>query len=108
MYAVAMSEHIPNFPEGREGIISKEGVIASLKENPTELAPLHQYLNIREAEVTTTKEGLALNVEVAEIYLEAGLLEAARDAFEDAIEQAFYEGDDVLRKELEARCDAIK
>lgn len=70
-----MFEGPPN-PESAE--VSKSEVIDSLKQNPEDLSVLTKFLDRREAEVTNSREALALNVEVAEIYRDSGLLEAPR------------------------------
>lgn len=93
-----MSER-PSIPENIEKI-SKEEVISSLQQNPDNLSVLNKYLDIREREGHTNKDTLNLNVEVAEIYRDAGLVDAARDAFEDAATQAWQEGEDELYNRL--------
>jgi hypothetical protein len=70
---------------------SKHEVISSLQKNPEDLSVLHSFLDKREGQVRTSKEALLLNVEVAEIYRDAGLIEAARQAFADAADQAWQE-----------------
>ena len=93
-----MSEGPPN----QESIeqVTREQVIDSLRQNPEDLSLLHKFLDKREAEVRDSKDALALNVEVAEIYRDAGLREAARKAFQQADEQAWQEGEDVLCERL--------
>jgi hypothetical protein len=88
-------------PEQNERI-DKQTVIESLKADASDASMLVKYLESREAEVTNSQEGLRLNVELAEIYRDAGMTEMAREAFADAALQAVNEGDD----ETAAMCDA--
>lgn len=100
-----MFEGTPN-QEGAE--ISKGDVIESLRQNPENLSLLTKFLEKRDAEVTNSKETLALNIEVAEIYRDAGLLEAAKEAFTQAAEQAWQEQDDALYEHLMIEADKIQ
>ncbi len=86
--------------------ISKKDVVEFLLKNPEDLSLLHRYLDRREGEVKNSKDVLELNVEVAEIYRDAGLREAAIDAFRDAAEQAWQEGEDELSEKLKG--EALK
>ena len=88
--------------------VSKSEVVESLKQNPEDLSLLTKFLEKREAEVTNSKETLALNVEAAEIYRDAGLLEIAKEAFTQAAEQAWLEYDDALYEQLMAEADKIQ
>ncbi|MEX2010505.1 MAG: hypothetical protein WD874_01730 [Parcubacteria group bacterium] len=100
-----MFEGAPN-PENAE--ISKDNVIESLRNNLEDLSPLNRFLDKREAEVKNSKDALALNIEVAEIYRDSGLLESAKDAFTQAAEQAWQEHDDALHEQLIAEADKIQ
>ncbi len=98
-----------------EGIPSKEGsphskekVIASLREDPQNLSVLQEYLATKEAEVYSSLDALRLNVETAEIYRDAGLMEAARDAFEAAAEQAYQEHEDELYGRLVSELERLE
>lgn len=89
-----MKEGPPKQERGER--LSVEEVVASLRSNPENLSPLHQFLDQKESAVQTSKDVLLLNVTVAGIYRDAGLLDAARQAFEDAAEQAWQEREDDL------------
>jgi hypothetical protein len=95
-----MNEGFP-VPEQNERV-DKEKVIESLKADASDTSLLVKFMESREAEVTNSQEGLRLNVELAEIYRDAGLIEMAREAFADAALQAVNEGDD----ETARMCDA--
>ena len=91
-----MTEGPPKLPtpEKKEGLITKQQVVERLRTNPEDVTPLNEYLDLREAEVTTIQETLQLNIEVAEIYRDAGRTTAAQDAFRDAADQAWHHYDD--------------
>ena len=96
-------------PPNQENIerVTKEQVIESLRQNPKDLSLLHRFLDRREAEVRSSHDALTLNVEVAEIYRDAGLRDAARTAFEDAAEQAWQEHEDTLYEQLMNEVDEL-
>ena len=94
-------------PNQEDSEISKNEVVESLKQNPENLSLLTKFLEKRESEVTNSKETLALNVEIAEIYRDAGLLEAAKEAFTQAAEQAWQEQDDALYEQLKTEVEKI-
>lgn len=100
-----MFEGAPN-PESAE--VSKSEVVESLKQNPEDLSLLHKFLDRREAEVQDSRGALILNIEVAEIYRDAGLLEAAKEAFSQAAEQAWQEQEDALYNQLMNEADKIQ
>lgn len=85
----------------------KAAVISALQENPDDLSPLHAYLDHREKEVRDSTDALHLNISVARIYKAAGLIEAAREAFYDAAEQALQEGSDALYLSLHDERDQL-
>lgn len=87
-----MSEGIPKSEEHKSAL--KQSVIERLKAKPENLAPLHEYLDMREGQVKNAEETLQLNIEVAEIYRDAGIIEGAKEAFRDAEVQAFEQRDD--------------
>lgn len=83
--------------------MTKQGVIESLKKNPENKELFLKWLDKRRAEIdviNTSKATLMLNVEIAEIYREAGLIDEALDAFEAAAEMAYQEGEEELYKKL--------
>lgn len=96
-----MNEGIPSNER-----ISVEVVVNSLRRNPEDLSVLHKFLDERQLEVKSSKEALFLNVQLAEIYKEAGLVDAAYEAFLDARDHARQEGDDDLADKMDA--EAIK
>jgi hypothetical protein len=102
-YTLAMEKE-PNF-ESSEAL--KERVVESLKDNPANVSLLVEYLETREREVKNSRQGLALNIEIAEIYRDAGLLESAKEAFVQAAEQAWQEQDDALYEQLMSEADRI-
>ncbi len=101
-----MSEGVPN-PESIEGA-TKEKVVESLKQNPEDLSVLHIFLNKREGEIRTSQEGLVLNVEIAEIYRDVGMLDAAYESFLDARDQARQEGDDELADRMNSEAEKLR
>lgn len=88
--------------------ISKEEVVNSLRQNPEDLSLLQKFLESREKEVTNSKEALNLNVEIAEIYRDAELKEAALQAYIDAATQAWNEGEDNLYEQLMDEADKLQ
>lgn len=74
--------------------ITKEQVIERLRENPGDFVPLLEWLDGRQAEAKTDEGGNDLIFETGEIYRDAGMTDAARDAFRDAAEQARQMHDD--------------
>jgi signal transduction histidine kinase len=92
--------------ERKEGI-SRQETVAALRQNPHNLDPLTEYQNSREAACHTSKDFLGLNIDTARIYKEAGLIDAAIAAYEDAIEQALQEREDDLCTALENELDEI-
>jgi hypothetical protein len=83
-----MNEGAPN-----QETVSPRNVIESLRQNPDDLSVLEKFLDARNLEVRSSKDALALNIELAEIYREAGMLDAAYEAFLDARDQAKQEGE---------------
>jgi len=79
-------------------MITRDEVVERLRNDPKDLSPLHEYLDMREAQVQTEREGLELIFETAHIYRDAGMDSAGRDALDDAIMQSFEMGDDELNK----------
>lgn len=101
-------ENMEGFPQPENiETISKQEVIDSLVQNPEDLSVLNKFLDLREKEVQSSKDTLNVNVEVAEIYRDAGLLEAAKQAFEDAANQAWQEGEDDLYEKIMAEVDKL-
>lgn len=94
--------------ESIESVITKESVIASLKQNPEDLAVLHSYIDVQQKQIQapyvsredTEKKTFAFTVDLAEIYRDAGLTEAAADAYNDAADIAQANG-------MEEEYDAI-
>ncbi len=95
----------PEFEKEKKEEISKERVIEALRAEPTNLETLKNFLDEQEKLVKDSRGTLMLNITVAEIYRDAGLLDAARDAFKDAAEQAWQEGDDALCSRLTAEME---
>lgn len=94
-------------PQNSENVeVSKNEVVESLKNNPEDLSILHKFLDKKEAEVKNSSDALGLNIEIAEIYRDAGLLDDAHEAFLDARDQAIQEGDNELAERLDT--EAIK
>lgn len=103
-----MFEGVPtnNF-ENREGEVGKQEVTEALRKNPEDLTLLNKFLDQEQAKVTDSEMGLALNVTLAEIYRDAGLVEIAREAFNDVAEQAFQEHNDELYNKLMDEADKL-
>ena len=93
-------------PEGEKKIesietaITKESVINSLQQNPENLAVLHSYIDLRQKQIQapyvsredTEKRTFEFSVELADLYRDAGLKEAAWDAYNDAADMAQANG----------------
>ena len=105
-----MNESSPereNKTESLESKITKEAVIDSLKENPEDLSVLHSYIDLKQKQIQapyvsredTESKTFAFNLELAEIYRDAGLTEAAADAYNDAADMAQANG---MEEEYEA------
>jgi hypothetical protein len=86
--------------ENIERGITKESVIESLKQNPEDLALLHSYIDLRQKQIQapyvsredTETKTFMFTVELAELYRDAGLREAAWDAYNDAADLAQANG----------------
>lgn len=94
-------------PSRENIIINKDKIIEVIKEKGIEDAEARElfdkWLDNRQAEVekkNTSKATLDLNIEIAEIYRDSAMIEAAIDAFHDAASQAWNEGDDELYEKL--------
>lgn len=88
-----MAEGIPT--QKKESFsMTKEEVVRRLQENPTDLTPFLEWLTSRQEQVKTDADGNDLILETGEMYRDAGMVEAARDAFTDAAEQARQMHDD--------------
>lgn len=73
---------------------TKQQVIERLRENPQDLGPYLAWLETRENQVERSddpRQGLRLIFESAEVLRDAGILQGAREAFEQAAMQAHYE-----------------
>jgi len=99
------SEEFPS-QENKE-VVSSEEVISSLRQNPEDLTLLNKFLDFREKEVQTSRETLILNVDVAKIYRDSGLVEAAKQAFSDAATQAWQEGEDEAYEKIMNELDKL-
>jgi hypothetical protein len=88
--------------ENIESTLTKELVINSLKQNPEDRAQLHAYIDVRQKQIQapyvsredTEKKAFEFAVELAEIYRDVGLREAAWDAYNDAADMAQANGMD--------------
>ena len=87
--------------------ISKEQVIESLRQNPENISLLDRYLIEQKKEIRDSRGELDLNIELAEIYRDAGSLDAAYEAFLDAGDQARQERDDALADKLFAEAEKL-
>ncbi len=101
-----MSEKFPSKEGMRE--ISREDVVAALRENPENLSFFNLYIKRKEGELKTSKDTLLVNMEIAEIYRDAGLLKAAQEAFTDAAAQAWNEYEDEIYQNIIAELDKLK
>lgn len=89
-----------SFPKFNEMPPSRDQIVESLKNNSENLELLNKFLDAREKEVVSSRDGLALIIEVAKIYRDADLIDAAKSAFQDAAEQAYQEHEDAIEQEL--------
>lgn len=98
--------------ENIESVITKEAVVNSLKQNPEDLALLHSYIDLRQKQIQapyvsredTEKKTFEFTVELAELYRDAGLKEAAWDAYNDAADMAQANG---MEKEYQTLLDEM-
>ena len=90
-----MSEDAPN-----QESLSREWLVEILKNGGESLRVLGQYVEQKEKGFREARDNLLLNVEVAEILRDAGMLDEAYDAFLDARDQALSEGDEELAARL--------
>ncbi len=79
----------------------KEAIIASLLDNRENLGPLREWLAAREAACRNGEDNLTLTIDLAEVYLGAGLLDAATETIDAAYLQ--LEGEDLFGSPHEAR-----
>ena len=88
--------------------LNKNKVIESLRQNPEDRSLLTRYVEEREKDFKENKDYLNLNVEVAEILRDAGMLDEAYDAFLDARDQALQEQDEELAQRMFAEAEKLK
>lgn len=101
-----MNERVPKREAFKE--LSRDEVVSSLLKDPEDFSVLHTYVEKREKEGRTSKDTLDLNVEIAEIYHDAGFLEAAIESMEAAAEMAWQESRDGLYVKLVERLNNLK
>lgn len=90
------------------GLFPKERAISSLKSNPKDLSVLDAYRTQRERQlIERGLSTLQLDIEIAEIYRDAGLIDAARKAFFDAADRALEEDKDGLYDTLHYEIDKL-
>jgi hypothetical protein len=98
-----MNEPTPEENKNRESmetVITKEAVIKSLEQNPEDVEILRTYIDNKMRQIQapyvsredTEKLTFQSNLELAEIYRDAGLIEAAADAYNDAADMAQTNG----------------
>ena len=95
--------------EGEE--IQAEQVVESLKTDPENKELLLKWLDRRQQEVeaaNTSEAGLQLNIEIAQVYRDAGLTEYAAQAFRDAAMQAYQERKDDIYEELMQEAERLE
>lgn len=80
----------PEQNQNREQLADREAVIQGLREGDTTL--LHVYISERESHVYTREDRFALVVDTAMLYAEAGLVQDALIALDNAIMKAEQEG----------------
>lgn len=91
---------------------SRERVIESLKQDPEDFSVFRQFVDEKDLELkeanADSKATIAFNIELAEICLEAGLLDDAYERFLDVRDQARQEGDDELADRMQAEADKLR
>jgi hypothetical protein len=101
-----MTEPTPQSPEkgtpieNIEDTLTKSLVADSLRKNPQDVTLLNAWMDMRLAKIQasyisredTEKRTMEYTVELAEIYRDAGLIEAAADAYNDAADMAEANG----------------
>ncbi len=102
----------PSEEKGNEGEeVQSEQVVENLKADPENKELLLRWLDWRQQEVelaNTSEASLQLNIEVAQIYRDAGLKEYASQAFRDAAIQAYQEHKDDVYEELIEEAEKIE
>ncbi len=93
-------------PSLEKRIWTKEEVVAKLKEKTEDVSEglkvLDEWLDNQEKRVEKGEiTSLQHNIEWAELYRDAGLLEMARESFEQALEQAWHERDEDTYRRLQ-------
>lgn len=89
-----------NKQEKWEGTVTRELVVTSLREHPEDLTILNAWVDIKQKQIQapyisredTEKRTFEFAVELAELYRDAGLREAAWDAYNDAADMAQANG----------------
>jgi hypothetical protein len=108
-----MTEPTPQSPEKStpieniEDTLTKSVVSDSLRKNPQDITLLNAWMDMRLAKIQasyisredTETRTMEYTVELAEIYRDAGLIEAAADAYNDAADMAEANG---IHRALEA------
>lgn len=96
-----------NKMENVEGPLTRESVIESLRQDPKNVELLISYVEMRQKQIQapyvsredTEKMTFALNLELADLYRDAGLRGQAWDAYEEAFDLAEAQGmEDECRK----------
>lgn len=94
--------------ESFEQAPTKQSVIESLRATPGDFALLGKYLEAKEAAASSALDNLNINIETAEIYRDAGLREAAHDAYTDALTQAWQMGEDELYEKIQDELEKLQ
>lgn len=95
-------EGIPNHE------LDRNQIIESLRQNSEDRSLLTKYVEEREKDFKESKEYLNLNVEVAEILRDAGMLDEAYDAFLDVRDQALQERDEELSQRMSDEAEKLR
>ncbi len=105
----------PPAPESGEKI-EKQAVIDAIKanglDNPETILLLNKWTDQRKVEIDGSENPgsgeSALNIEISDMYLEAGKIDAAFVTLEDALNQADQEGNVELQDQIVAKLKAIR
>jgi hypothetical protein len=104
-----MSEGVPTQEKYEWGELSAEAVEVArlLRENPSEIGPLLDYMTLREAQVTSPKEALLLTIELGDIKALGGFSEEAEDSYLDARVDARNLGEMAIHDALAEKLDNL-
>ncbi len=101
-YTSIMNEGIPN-----QEVPSRVEVIDSLLRNPEDFSLLIRYIDDLESHCRNSADSLRVHIDKAEILLAASHFDGAYEAFLDARDMAYQEGDNELAERMDQQAEKL-